>query len=191
LNEEVANLNAQLKICKNECEKIKFARDAYTIGRHPSIKEGLGFQKGTKNLTSQTTSNLIKEKGRHPWLVVLNLFMIRITMLICMLMLRMPLMLLIMMVVINMMFYLCVMMLFLILMHHLALHMFMVGVDLGAMFILLFLMCLGMHLMVNPCSIIHIRLHMCCTVKMIKLLLKMWGLNARKERLAFGFQNLM
>jgi hypothetical protein len=66
LNDEVANLNARLKICKNECEKIKFARDAYTIGRHPSIKDGLGFQKGTKNLTSQKASNLIKEKGKAP-----------------------------------------------------------------------------------------------------------------------------
>jgi vacuolar-type H+-ATPase subunit I/STV1 len=59
LNDEIANLNAQLNTCKNECEKIKFARDAYTIGRHPSIKDGLGFQKGTKNLTSQRASNLI------------------------------------------------------------------------------------------------------------------------------------
>jgi hypothetical protein len=66
LNDEVANLNGQLKICKDECEKIMFARDAYTIGRHPSIKDGFGFQKGTKNLTSQRTSNLIKEKGKTP-----------------------------------------------------------------------------------------------------------------------------
>jgi hypothetical protein len=43
LNDEVANLNAQLKICKNECEKIKFAKDAYTIGRHHTIKDGLGL----------------------------------------------------------------------------------------------------------------------------------------------------
>jgi hypothetical protein len=64
LNDVDANPNAQLKICKNECEKIKFARDAYTIGRHPSIKDGLGFQKGTKNLPSQRASNLIKEKGK-------------------------------------------------------------------------------------------------------------------------------
>jgi hypothetical protein len=49
LNNDVANLNAQLKTCKNDFEKLKFARDAYTIGRHPSIKDGLGFQKGTKN----------------------------------------------------------------------------------------------------------------------------------------------
>jgi hypothetical protein len=66
LNNDVANLNAQLKTCKNENDKIKFARDVYTIGRHPSIKDGLGFQKGIKNLTSQRTSNLIKEKGKAP-----------------------------------------------------------------------------------------------------------------------------
>jgi hypothetical protein len=66
LNDEVAKLNGQLKICKSEYEKIKFARDAYTIGRHPSIKDGLHFQKGTKNLTSQRVSNLTKEKGMAP-----------------------------------------------------------------------------------------------------------------------------
>jgi hypothetical protein len=66
LNDEVANLDAQLKTCKNDYEKLKFYRDAYTIGTHPSIKDGLGFQKGTKNLTSQRTSNLNKEKGKAP-----------------------------------------------------------------------------------------------------------------------------
>jgi alkyl hydroperoxide reductase subunit AhpC len=43
LNDEVASLNAQLKTCKVDFEKLKFARDAYTIGRHPFIKDGLGF----------------------------------------------------------------------------------------------------------------------------------------------------
>jgi hypothetical protein len=66
LNNDATNLNAQLKTCKSENDKIKFARDAYTIGRHPSIKDELGFQKGTKNLTSQKTYNLIKEKGKAP-----------------------------------------------------------------------------------------------------------------------------
>jgi hypothetical protein len=28
LNDEIANLNAQLKTCQNKCDKIKFARDA-------------------------------------------------------------------------------------------------------------------------------------------------------------------
>jgi hypothetical protein len=66
LNSDVASLNAQLKTCKDNYEKLKFARDAYTNGRHPSIKDGLGFQKGTKNLTRQRTSNLNKEKGKAP-----------------------------------------------------------------------------------------------------------------------------
>jgi hypothetical protein len=66
LNNEVAHLNGQLKICKSDYDKLKFVRDAYTIGRHPSIKDGLGFQKGTKNLTSQRTSNLNKYKGKAP-----------------------------------------------------------------------------------------------------------------------------
>jgi hypothetical protein len=47
-------------------EKLKFARNAYTIGRPPSIKDGFGFQKETRNLTSQRTSNLNKEKGKAP-----------------------------------------------------------------------------------------------------------------------------
>jgi hypothetical protein len=54
LNDEVASLDAQLKTCKIDFDKLKFARDAYTIGRHPSIKDGLGFQKETKNLTRQS-----------------------------------------------------------------------------------------------------------------------------------------
>jgi hypothetical protein len=62
LNNDVASLSAQLKTCKDSYEKLNFARDAYTIGRHPSIKDGLGFQKETKNLTSQRTSSLNKEK---------------------------------------------------------------------------------------------------------------------------------
>jgi hypothetical protein len=43
LNNDVASLNAQLKTCKDNYEKLKFTRDAYTVGRHPSIKDGLGF----------------------------------------------------------------------------------------------------------------------------------------------------
>jgi hypothetical protein len=66
LNDEVASLNAQLKTCKNDFDKLKFARDAYTVGRHPSIKDGLGFRTETKNLTSQKAPILTKEKGKAP-----------------------------------------------------------------------------------------------------------------------------
>jgi hypothetical protein len=62
----VASLNAQLKTSKNEFDKLKFARDAYTIGRHPSIKDGLGFQREAKNLTSQKAPIPAKEKGKAP-----------------------------------------------------------------------------------------------------------------------------
>jgi hypothetical protein len=65
-NDEVASLNAQLKTCKSDFDKLKFARDVYTVGRHPSIKDGLGFRKEAKNLTSQRTLILNKEKGKAP-----------------------------------------------------------------------------------------------------------------------------
>jgi hypothetical protein len=66
LNDEVASLNAQLKTCKVDFDKLKFARDAYTVGRHPSIKDGLGFRKEAKNLTNQRDPILNKEKGKAP-----------------------------------------------------------------------------------------------------------------------------
>jgi hypothetical protein len=171
LNNDTANLNAQLKICKTDYEKLKFARDAYTIGKHPSIKDGLGCQKGTKNLTSQRTSNLNKEKGKAPMATSSHSSHEKRTMPIFMLTLRMFLVLLIMIGAIIMLFYLLVMMLFLILMpclHHLALHMLMVGIDLGVMFIMLLLMRLGMHQMDQPCFIKLMMLHLFLCAKMIK-----------------------
>jgi hypothetical protein len=66
LNDEVARLNAQLKTSKNDFDKLKFARDAYTVGRHHSIKDGLGFQREAKNLTSQRAPIPNKEKGKAP-----------------------------------------------------------------------------------------------------------------------------
>jgi hypothetical protein len=66
LNDEVASLNAQLKTSKNEFDKLKFARDGYTIGRHPSIKDGLGFKREAKNLTSHKTPISTKLKGKTP-----------------------------------------------------------------------------------------------------------------------------
>jgi hypothetical protein len=66
LNDEVASLKDQLKTCKIDFDKLKFARDAYTIGRHPSIKDGLGFQREAKNLTSHRAPVLNKEKGKAP-----------------------------------------------------------------------------------------------------------------------------
>jgi hypothetical protein len=62
----VASLNAQLKTSKSEFDKLKFARDAYTVGRHPSIKDGLYFKREAKNLTSHKAPISAKEKGKAP-----------------------------------------------------------------------------------------------------------------------------
>src|SRR5688500_13793531 len=66
LNDELASLNAQLKTSKSNFDKLKFARDAYTVGRHPSIKDGLGFKREVKNLTSHKAPISAKEKGKAP-----------------------------------------------------------------------------------------------------------------------------
>jgi hypothetical protein len=132
LNNEVASLNDQLKTCKVDYDKLKFARDAYTVGRHPSIKDGLGFQKETKNLTNQRTSVLNKEKGKALWLVVLKrtmpIFMIGNS--------------LVMLIIIDAMIVLVLMMLHLILMLclHLVPLLFMVEIGLGEIMFLLMLL---------------------------------------------------
>jgi hypothetical protein len=41
LNDDIASLNAQHKNAHDELEKIKFARGAYTSGRHPSVKDDI------------------------------------------------------------------------------------------------------------------------------------------------------
>jgi hypothetical protein len=45
LNDEVASLNAQLKTYKIDFDKLKFARDAYTVGRHPQSRMDLVFER--------------------------------------------------------------------------------------------------------------------------------------------------
>jgi hypothetical protein len=98
LNDEIVQLTVRLKTCKNEVEKVKFSRDAFTIGRHPSIKDVFGFQKGTEDTKSQNALNFTTNKGKA-WLVAHIPFMKRRTMLICILMLRMFLIMLIMIIV--------------------------------------------------------------------------------------------
>jgi hypothetical protein len=96
LNNQISQLNVPLKTCKNEI-KIKFDRDAYTIGRHPSIKDGPGFhgEPGTQ-IAIRPPNSL----WRSLWLVVIILFMIRRTMLLFILMLRMLKMFIMMLVMI-------------------------------------------------------------------------------------------
>jgi hypothetical protein len=100
---------AQVKLANDELDKIKFLRGAYTCGRHPSIKGGLGFQKGTKDKTSHEAPKFIKEKGEAP---MASMFILARIMLIFMLMLRMftKLLAIFMMLVLIILSMMCVMM---------------------------------------------------------------------------------
>jgi hypothetical protein len=71
--------------------------------------------------------------------------------------------------------------------------MLIVGVDLGVVHLMLFLMRLriGMHLMVLLFYFVLLMHPMCFIVRMIELLHPMWEPKARRVSLAFGFQNPM
>jgi hypothetical protein len=153
-----------LKLAKLSVKKIKFARDAYTIGRHPSIKDGLGFQKGTKNLTSQRASNLIKEKGKAPMASSFHSFHDKKNHAYLYTHVKNASSVAHHDSYYDLLFYLHDMTLFFILMpclHHLALHMPMVEIEICVMFIMLFLVNLEIQLMVQLCFIILMMLHLC------------------------------
>jgi hypothetical protein len=143
LNNDVAGHNAQLKTCMDNYEKLKFARDAYTVGKHPSIKDGLGFRKEIKNLASQRTSGLNKEKGKAPMssssshdqknVIIMLLYLLIMIHMLCL---------------------------------HLVPHMFMIRVGLGA--IILFLVRLGKFTPVQLLCIKHVMLLLYCYAKMLK-----------------------
>jgi hypothetical protein len=109
LDTKIEKLNTQVKLANDELDKIKFLRGAYTCGRHPSIKGGLGFQKGTKDKTSHEAPKFIKEKGEAP---MASMFILARIMLIFMLMLRMftKLLAIFMMLVLIILSMMCVMM---------------------------------------------------------------------------------
>jgi hypothetical protein len=157
--------------------KLKFARDAYTVSRHPSIKDRLGFRKETKNLTSQRIPVLNKEKGKTPMASSLKgtmpIFMIGN--------------LLVVLIIID------VMIMLLIMIHMLCLHLvpllFMVEVGLGE--IMLCLMRLGECAMVLLLFTILAILPLYFYVIMQKYLLGSWDPNARETKFAYGFQKLL
>jgi hypothetical protein len=146
LNDEIAQLNVQLKTCKNEIEKVKFARNAFTIGRHPSIKDGLGFQKGTKNTKSQKVLNSTKEKGKTRMVNSLHSIHEKKIMLTYILMSRMFLIMLIMILVMIVLLFKSIIVVSLLLalcMPHLVI---LIGVELGVMMFLIHLK-IATHLM--------------------------------------------
>jgi chromosome segregation ATPase len=68
-NDHIAQLNAKINEHDLENEKFKFARSMLYSGRHPGIKDDIGFQKGDNvklNASSKRLSNFVKGKAPMP-----------------------------------------------------------------------------------------------------------------------------
>jgi hypothetical protein len=68
-NDHIAQLNAKINEHDLENEKFKFARSMLYSGRRPSIKDGIGFQKGDNvklNTPPKRLSNFVKGKAPMP-----------------------------------------------------------------------------------------------------------------------------
>jgi hypothetical protein len=67
-NDHVAKLNAKIAEHELDNEKFKFARSMLYNGRHPDIKDGIGFQQGSQsniklNAPKNRLSNFVKGKA--------------------------------------------------------------------------------------------------------------------------------
>jgi hypothetical protein len=68
-NDHIAKLDAKIAEHDLENEKFKFARSMLYSGRHPGIKDGIGFQKGNNvklNAPPKRLSNFVKGKAPMP-----------------------------------------------------------------------------------------------------------------------------
>jgi hypothetical protein len=66
-NDHIAKLDAKIAEHELENDKFKFARSMLYNGRHPGIKDGIGFQQGNQNNTKlnapKKLSNFVKGKA--------------------------------------------------------------------------------------------------------------------------------
>jgi hypothetical protein len=67
-NDHIAKLNAKIAEHEFENKKFKFARSMIYNGRHPGIKDGIGFQQGNQsniklNALKNRLSNFVKDKA--------------------------------------------------------------------------------------------------------------------------------
>jgi hypothetical protein len=68
-NDQIAQLNTKINEHDLENKKFKFARSMLYSGRHPGIKDGIGFQKGDNvklNAPPKKLSNFVKGKAPMP-----------------------------------------------------------------------------------------------------------------------------
>jgi hypothetical protein len=80
-NDHIAQLTAKMNEHEIENEKIKFARSMLYSGRHPGIKDGIGFQQGTNVKLSAPKNYLILLRARLPWLKItrITFYILRVT----------------------------------------------------------------------------------------------------------------
>jgi hypothetical protein len=74
-NDHIAKLNAKITEHELDNEKFKFARSMLYNGRHPDIKDGIGFQQGSQsnvkiNAPKNRIDYLILLRARLPWFMV-------------------------------------------------------------------------------------------------------------------------
>jgi hypothetical protein len=67
-NNHIAKLDAKIAEHELENENFKFARSMLYNGRHPGIKDGIGFQKGYNVKLNAPRDCLILLRARLPWL---------------------------------------------------------------------------------------------------------------------------
>jgi hypothetical protein len=68
-NDHIAKLTAKIAEHELENEKFKFARSMFYNGRHPGIKDGIGFQQGNQSNVKLNAPKKLTNfvKGRLPW----------------------------------------------------------------------------------------------------------------------------
>jgi hypothetical protein len=145
LNDEIVQLNVQLKTCKSEVKKLNLLGMPSSLEDIPLLRMDLVSKREPRTLKVKRSSTSQRRRGKQLWLVACILFMKRKTMLICILMSRMLLIMLIMILaMIGLLLALCL--------FHLVI---LIRVKLGTMHLMLFLIRLriGMHLMdLHPIS---------------------------------------
>jgi hypothetical protein len=66
-NDHIAKLDAKIAEHELENEKFKFARSMLYNGRHPGIKDDIGFQQGDNAKLNALRNCLILLRARLPW----------------------------------------------------------------------------------------------------------------------------
>jgi hypothetical protein len=71
-NDHIAQLIAKIAVHELENEKYKFARSMLYNGRHPGIKDGIGFQQGAMSSLMSLKDCLTLLRAKLPWFKIVR-----------------------------------------------------------------------------------------------------------------------